>query len=78
MYKTAVKFDKDDPDVMLAPCTLATYENAELVPDCINLRFFPVVLDPEDGTWLCVEYADTINGEPETDTDAGGRQPDGC
>ncbi len=79
MNKLALKFDKDDPDVMLVPCTLATYENALApVADCSSLRLFLALLDIEYGTWLCVEYACTMNGDPETDTDAGGKQPASC
>ncbi len=78
MYKPALKFDKDDPDDILEACTLATYENAEPVADDINLRIFPVLLDNGNGTWLCVENAETMNGDPKSEIDVECRQPTFC
>ena len=77
LYRLAVKLDTKDPDVKLAPSTLATYENAFAWPGplvCSNFRLFPCVSEDADGAELSFEYAETTTGASETDSaDAGGR-----
>ena len=57
LYRLAVKLDTKDPDVKLAPSTLATYENAFawLEPVCSNFRLFPCVSEDADGAELPFE-----------------------